>query len=506
VILGEPHPSNADVNMTLDDLFRRAAARHPSALALHDAPAGEQDGPPRRMTYAEADRAVAAIAARLRDLGLVPDDVVAVQLSNTSDSVLAVLGVLRAGLIASPLPLLWRRAETATAAARAGVKAIITGAGAQQDGLCDTAIQVAADHASIRHVCGFGPNLPHGVVPLDLAAEDFTDTAGPNGRDHAAGHVAAVTWEPSREGPIAVARSHAELTAAGCTIMLEAQLAPGTAILSAMGLGSFGGMVLTLMPWLLTGGSLSLHQPFDPETFIAQCRNDSCGAVIVPATVAHRLMDAGLMQDRESGNILAVWRTPEALPSSPAWRAPAIDLTDVLVFGETGLLAIRRGVDGRPGTIPVGTVKAPRGINGGIAVMEITRTAAGTVGLSGAMVPRHAFPPGAEAMAEAHLRADAAGVVDTGYGCRPGPDEGTLEITASPSGLVNIGGYRFAIGELRNLIRKTDRNAALSALPDAIAGHRLAGQAADAPAMRSALSALGLNPLIAGAFRNQQQR
>jgi acyl-CoA synthetase (AMP-forming)/AMP-acid ligase II len=63
---------------------------------------------PRRLTYAEADRAISALATKLRGLGLQTDSVVAIQLANTVDSVIALLGVLRAGMIAAPLPLLWR--------------------------------------------------------------------------------------------------------------------------------------------------------------------------------------------------------------------------------------------------------------------------------------------------------------------------------------------------------------------------------------------------------------
>src|SRR3954471_5108082 len=95
---------------TLDDLFRRAAARRPDDIALADPPNRESftDGAPRRLTYAEADRAISAIASQLRQLRLQTDSIVAIQLPNIVESVLTILGVLRAGMIAAPLPLLWR--------------------------------------------------------------------------------------------------------------------------------------------------------------------------------------------------------------------------------------------------------------------------------------------------------------------------------------------------------------------------------------------------------------
>jgi acyl-CoA synthetase (AMP-forming)/AMP-acid ligase II len=122
MILGSPQPqktAGASGRITLDDLFRAAVAQRPDDVALLDPPIREAftSGAPRRLTFAEADRAVTAIAARLCQDGFARDQVVALQMPNTVEAVLALLGVLRAGLIASPLPLLWRRADCTAAIA-----------------------------------------------------------------------------------------------------------------------------------------------------------------------------------------------------------------------------------------------------------------------------------------------------------------------------------------------------------------------------------------------------
>src|SRR3954454_356694 len=67
--LGDRGARNANdlaaVKATLDDLFRRAAASRPDALALIDPPSrsSSTDGAPRRLTYAQANRAISALAA-----------------------------------------------------------------------------------------------------------------------------------------------------------------------------------------------------------------------------------------------------------------------------------------------------------------------------------------------------------------------------------------------------------------------------------------------------------
>ena len=125
------------------------------------------DGVPRRLTYAEADRMVAAIAGRLRRMGMTTDAIVGIQLPNIAENILVILGVLRAGMIAAPLPLLWRRADALAALGRIGGKALITCGRVGTFNHGESAMRVAAEIFSIRYVCGFGQKLPDGVVPFD---------------------------------------------------------------------------------------------------------------------------------------------------------------------------------------------------------------------------------------------------------------------------------------------------------------------------------------------------
>jgi non-ribosomal peptide synthetase component E (peptide arylation enzyme) len=132
MILGDPAQAPAQaprgqIRVSIDEMFRRLAERRPDAPALADPPNRKNftDGAPRRLTYAEADRMVAAIAGRLRRMGLPVDAVIGVQMPNIVENILAMLGVLRAGMVVAPLPLLWRRADAVAALARVGAKALI---------------------------------------------------------------------------------------------------------------------------------------------------------------------------------------------------------------------------------------------------------------------------------------------------------------------------------------------------------------------------------------------
>lgn len=510
MILGDKDQTLEDAaageRTTLDDLFRRAGVRHPDMLALADPPnrASFTDGAQRKLTFAQADRAVSALADRLRCLGLQTDMVVALQLPNTVESVIALLAVLRAGMIAVPLPLLWRRQEIVAALRGVGAKAIIAcsrvRSTAQTTSLADLATQVAAELFPIRFVCGFGDALPDGVVPVD---DIFTSTHGDFAQPllrpgNAAAHVAVVTFDIGGDGLRAVARNHIALIAGGLGPHLESGAAQDVSILSTIPLGSFAGLALTVMPWLLGGGTLSLHHAFDPGIFATQCGEHDGGTIVLPGPALAPLAETDRLGT--PANIIALWRSPERLASGASWRGE-VRLVDVASFGEAGLIVSRREANGPALPIPYGSIGSPRGTAGATTVIEALRTGAGTMALRGPMVPMHAFPPGAEAGPEPHLTVDGLGFVDTGYICRLERDSQTLVIDSAPAGIASVGFYRFRQAQLDAQVASIDPDATIVAMPNAYLDARLGGSAADLTAMAAQLLACGANPLIVEAFR-----
>ena len=136
---------------TLDTLFQRILARKPDALALVD-PSNKAritGHAPRRLTFAEADRAISALAAHFVDAGLPAHSVSAVQLPNTVEFALTVLAAHRAGLVVALFPLLWRQTDLVAALNRTSARAIVTSA--KVDGVihADLAMNAAAEAFSV---------------------------------------------------------------------------------------------------------------------------------------------------------------------------------------------------------------------------------------------------------------------------------------------------------------------------------------------------------------------
>ena len=463
---------------TLDDVFRRAGVSHPHALALVDPPDCEAivGRAPRALTFSQADRAIAAFAATLRGLGLHADTVVGLQLPNTVESVIAFLGVLRAGMIAAPLPLLWRQRDLVDALGRAGAKVIVTCGRVGDVRHTELAMQVAAELFPIRYVCAFGSDEADGVVPLDPIFQDQTAHASPAPhREQPGAHVAALTFETRADGLCLFARSHGQLIAAGSKFAAECALARDAALLSTVPLSSLAGLSASLVPWLLGGGTLHLHHGFAAETFAAQCQALEGGAVIVPAAILP-LITGSL---GTAGGVIALWRAPERMQSALPQRCGVVDIA---CFGEAGLLLTQRDAHGAILPLPFGH--------------DTQRTRFGTLALRATGTELDIFPP---AENEAEVEGDP--FFDTGFACQADADRGTLTITGGPAGMSAIGGYRFARRELDSVLKAAAPDATIATLPHALLGERLAGKAPDPDRLERELTRQGLNPLLAMAFR-----
>jgi hypothetical protein len=391
--------------------------------------------------------------------------------------------------------LLWRQNDLKAALSIVGAKAIITMSRVGSVHHAELAMQVAADLFPIRFVCAYGPDLQDGVVALDdiFSAESQSIVPRALRNGHAADHVAVVTFDITPDGLVAVARSHAQLSAGGSSVLLEPRANRAAKILSAIPPTSFSGLALSLLPWLLEGGTLSLHHGFDPATFLGQCRDHAGGMIVLPgpalSAIDSTMSGAGT-------TIVALWRSPEQLAAS-RWDGEGA-VIDVASFGEVGLIATHRRGDGLPDDIPLGSIGQQKAE---VAIIETMRGKNGILGLRGAMVPAHVFPPGADYGRAPKLIINDGGFIDTGFTCRLDPSGQSLTISGPPAGITAIGGYRFRPDDLETQVAAADPAAAVVVLPGGVLGQKLAGRAFDQDSVRNILLQNGANPLIAEAFR-----
>jgi acyl-CoA synthetase (AMP-forming)/AMP-acid ligase II len=490
------------ISPTLDGLFGRVLARQPNAPALLD-PLNKQritGHTPARMTFAQADRAISALSAHFIEAGLPANSVIGIQLPNTVEFVLTVLAAHRAGLIVALLPQLWRQAELTLALNRTGARAIVTMARIDGVNHADLALNAAAETFSIRHVCGFGNDLPEGMASLDRAMSSGSATTRVVTQDGR--RAAVVSFDVTVDGFRAIPRTHLNLIAGGLAVFLESRVPPGAMLMSAFAPSSFAGLS-SLLVWLLSGGALSLHHPFDSEILEQQINDDRCDTLVAPAPMALRLAELDFPSRLPTlRQVIGLWRMPEQVASSAQWISETARFTDVYLFGEAGLFGARRTPEGAPAPIMPGPHGAPRDVPGTSTAGETLLTPRGTLALRGPMVPAAAYapsPPPADSLVSQPPRDYA----DTGYAARLDRSTGAICITSPPAGIVSVGGYRFLSHELQEWAKRLGQGALLTALPDRMCGYRLAGRAHDNARGREALSQLGLNPLMVEAFRDR---
>ncbi|GAA2225358.1 class I adenylate-forming enzyme family protein [Streptomyces nogalater] len=142
----------------LFDLFRERAREHPELTAVV-----EPDG---TTSYAGLLRSALALAHELRERGIGPGDVVAVNLANGWRALAADLAVAAVGAVCLPYPLGRRRQDTLALLGTArAVAALVTRTVGGQD-YARTVDALRADLPDLRHVYVEGPPLP-GMRPLE---------------------------------------------------------------------------------------------------------------------------------------------------------------------------------------------------------------------------------------------------------------------------------------------------------------------------------------------------
>src|SRR5215468_8733076 len=304
--------NQTNASPTLDALFQRLLARQPDAVALID-PLNKPritGQAPMRLTFAQADRAISALAGHFIEAGLPTHSVIAIQMPNTVEFMLTVLAAHRAGLVVALFPMLWRQAELVAALNRTSARAIVTTS--KVDGViyADLAMNAAAEAFSIRHVCGFGGELPEGMAsPDDVLAREpgTTRSVIQDGRK-----AAMISFDVTAEGFRPVPRPHFSVIAAGLAMSLEADIKQGATVMAAFTPMSFAGLASSLAVWLLSGGTLALHHPFESELLEQQINEHECDALIAPAQLALRLGDSGLAARMPTlRNVIGLWRAPE---------------------------------------------------------------------------------------------------------------------------------------------------------------------------------------------------
>ena len=487
---------------TIDEIFRNTVQNVRDMRALADAAnRSEITGQDAlELNYGDLDAAIDRLAGHFIKIGLMPGDIVAAQLPNTIEQIVLILAASRSGVIVSPLPLMWREYELAKSLPLIAPKAIISATNIAGRNHADMMRYVAAETISVRFVLAFGEGHLDGVEPLDwiFASNDAPDE-DVEWPEVSANNVLTICWASGRHAaPSPVPRSHNQWIAAGLMNLLESDIRQGATLLSPYPLSGLVPIGVFFMPWLLSGGTLLLHHPFDLGYFVEQLQTQDVEFTALPPSVVDVLKAEQVFQNAKSLSAIGcIWPSPY-LPANAHKRGTnlPVPVIDIRGFGEMAYFARKRHSNDRPGLIPHGECCAPSGAASGPLLMTTrvrggamqngneTSLLAGDLMIKSAMMFDAYYPGAVPGADEPTLERDAHGFVNTGMRCRfVGSSKPSIDCTRRENSVIYHGGMAMSATELDLLYSEHEKlaDAAAFTFEDAVMGDRIMAAVVPSP-------------------------
>ena len=284
---------------TVQRLFADRVREYGDELAVVDPPNKHDfvDLPLQRVTWNELDGQVDALAAALLRNGVGEGDILAVQLPNTVELVVAYLAAWRVRAIISPLPVQYRRHELVELGNIAGISAFLTSDRIGKRDAAADVVSMRADIPSLRTVLYYGPSSVDGAVSLATVLSTVDAAARAEVAAYADAHPVdpndciTICWTSGTESrPKGVPRAHYEWLVMSHDTVYSPGLTHASRILNPFPMVNMAGINGKLLPWLRTGCLLVQHQPFDMEVFLRQVNDEGITYTVAPPALLALLL------------------------------------------------------------------------------------------------------------------------------------------------------------------------------------------------------------------------
>lgn len=286
-------------DQTVQQLFLDRVAARGDAEALVDAPnkADLVDLPFQRATWNDLDAQSEALAAVLLRAGIGEGDVLAVQLPNTVELMVAFLAAWRIRAIVSPLPVQYRQHEIVELAAIGRIEGFLTADRVLTRPVAEDVVALKDDIPSLRVVLHFGPSSVDGSVSVDRELATVSDADRRAVRDYADAHPVdpndclTICWTSGTESrPKGVPRAHYEWLAISHDTVAGPGITTQSRILNPFPTVNMAGISGVLLPWLMTGCLVVQHHPFDLGVFLRQIQEERITYTLAPPAVLALLL------------------------------------------------------------------------------------------------------------------------------------------------------------------------------------------------------------------------
>lgn len=296
------------------DLLYEKAEKHQKNEALVD-PLNKKDlvgASPMRLTYQEAVRYIDRLSRQFVEWDVKKGDVIIVQLPNIIELTLTIFAAARIGAIVSPIPVQWRTHEIVHAVKL--TKAVVCVAPANFMGFDHIVLfrSCLSTDTSIRHYVNVGADgagEAHNMAGilenplLDDPARGDLESRGISPND-----VFTICWTSGTEAAAkAVPRSHNHWLAISRAVV-ESFLKPNQecTYLSLFPTINMAGLGAVLIPWVITGGKMVLHHPFDLNIFLQQLSMENVYYTLAPPALLDNLAKSPQWAGMDKGNLKVI--------------------------------------------------------------------------------------------------------------------------------------------------------------------------------------------------------
>lgn len=291
---------------TFYDLFQRVAKARPDASATIDPPdratfIGDE---PKQLSWRELSDLTERYAAVFARAGLRRSDVVVMQCPNIVEAVAVYLAAAKLGVVVSPLPVQYAGYELGYVIKAVKPKAVIAASRFKDRHLAKACRDVAGAGVTVFAI---GPDAETGgLVDLNAEAASVALRKGPMGVFGAASKQAGeandaftIAWTSGTTGtPKGVPRSHNHWLAIAPATFDAMAIEPGERLLNPFPLTNMAAIGGMFASWLLSGGVLVLHHPFELPVFLRQLTEEQITATIAPPAVLTMLLKQGPLLDQ----------------------------------------------------------------------------------------------------------------------------------------------------------------------------------------------------------------
>ncbi len=485
--------SGSNNEQTVDSFLQLWATHTPEAFALSDITSQSNfiGREPLNLTFLELNNIVNRLAQQFSDHGLLPGDVLAIQLPNTVELPTMVLAALRAGLIPCPFPIHWRNQELDKALQMVPAKAMVSIGEFESFSHSQMMCDLAFDHMSVRYVYGIGQKQSDGLTSLnDFFTREDKETGSETEKKIAPtlDQPAVIFWSTGQGlGLRPVYRSNRELIAAGLMHVQELGLSKSDILLNPYPAAGLMGISSMLMPALLIGARVIQNNPFNYDSFINLIAAEKPTYTSVPAPVLKAFIENDIFQNQAESlsRIGCVWPAPLKFQKKSLLKSEApVPTYDIHNLQNTCIYISKRNNLSEQGHIKLGEkrAKGPDGeeirlletrFRGRLSSSNGDKRYRGTLYVRGMVVPRGAGIP----VKMKSEQSGNEGWTNTGMQCTIAENASRMDriIVEPDEGMIYHGGITFQTEELNELYKGFIgfEDVAVVTISDPVVGERL---------------------------------